>query len=42
MGAKTLCIPLEQPNDPPIVSGETKCISCGSLAKRYTLFGRSY
>ncbi|CAG8718197.1 11004_t:CDS:2 [Funneliformis mosseae] len=42
MGAKTLCIPLEQPSDPPIIPGETKCVSCGGLAKRYTLFGRSY
>ncbi|RGB29022.1 hypothetical protein C1646_657130 [Rhizophagus diaphanus] len=42
MGAKSLCIPLEQPNDPPIVPGETECISCGKLAKRYALFGRSY
>jgi len=42
MGAKSLCIPLEQPNDPPIIPGETKCVSCGTSAKRYALFGRSY
>jgi len=42
MGAKSLCIPFEQPDNPPIVPGETKCVSCGVLAKRYALFGRSY
>ncbi|RIA85828.1 hypothetical protein C1645_797572 [Glomus cerebriforme] len=42
MGAKSLCIPFEQPDDPPIIPGETKCVSCGTLAKRYALFGRSY
>jgi len=42
MGAKSLCIPLEQPDDPPIILGETKCVSCGTSAKRYALFGRSY
>jgi prolyl-tRNA synthetase len=41
MGAKSLCIPLEQPADRPITS-ETKCTSCGKPAKRWTLFGRSY
>ncbi|KAG0019015.1 hypothetical protein BGZ80_006416, partial [Entomortierella chlamydospora] len=42
MGAKSLCIPLEQPQDKPIVAGETKCVSCGKDAKRWALFGRSY
>ncbi|CAJ0858623.1 4172_t:CDS:2 [Entrophospora sp. SA101] len=42
MGAKSLCIPFEQPKDTPIISGETKCVGCGELAKRYALFGRSY
>ncbi|KAI8358284.1 hypothetical protein B0O80DRAFT_277985 [Mortierella sp. GBAus27b] len=42
MGAKSLCIPLEQPKDKPIVAGETKCVSCGKDAKRWALFGRSY
>ncbi|CAG8478454.1 2215_t:CDS:2 [Dentiscutata erythropus] len=42
MGAKSLCIPFEQPTEPAIVPGETKCISCDAFAKRYALFGRSY
>ncbi|ORY00800.1 prolyl-tRNA synthetase [Basidiobolus meristosporus CBS 931.73] len=42
MGAKSLCIPLEQPQDKPIVPGVTKCAACGADAKRWTLFGRSY
>ncbi|KFH72404.1 prolyl-tRNA synthetase [Podila verticillata NRRL 6337] len=42
MGAKSLCIPLDQPQDKPIVAGETKCVSCGKDAKRWALFGRSY
>ncbi|CAG8628420.1 6569_t:CDS:2 [Paraglomus occultum] len=42
MGAKSLCIPFDQPKNPPIVVGETKCVACGSDAKRYCLFGRSY
>ncbi|KAJ2159463.1 hypothetical protein GGF46_003007 [Coemansia sp. RSA 552] len=42
MGAKSLCLPYKQPEDPPIVPGETKCIQCGENAKRYALFGRSY
>ncbi|KAF9911796.1 ribose-phosphate pyrophosphokinase 1 [Linnemannia zychae] len=42
MGAKSLCIPLEQPQDKPIIAGETKCTSCGKDAKRWALFGRSY
>ena len=42
MGAKSLCIPFSQPTENPIVVGTTKCIACDSMAKRYTLFGRSY
>ncbi|KAJ1828303.1 hypothetical protein LPJ73_008591, partial [Coemansia sp. RSA 2703] len=42
MGAKSLCLPFKQPENPAIVPGETKCIQCGENAKRYALFGRSY
>ncbi|KAJ2342620.1 hypothetical protein IWW50_006282, partial [Coemansia erecta] len=42
MGAKSLCLPYKQPENPPIVPGQTKCIQCGENAKRYALFGRSY
>ncbi|KAJ1951657.1 hypothetical protein EC988_003990 [Linderina pennispora] len=42
MGAKSLCLPYNQPAEPPIVPGQTKCIQCGHDAKRYALFGRSY
>ena len=40
MGAKSLCIPFEQPGD----GTKEKCVhpSCGQSAKFYTLFGRSY
>uniref|UniRef100_A0A7E4VYA5 proline--tRNA ligase n=1 Tax=Panagrellus redivivus TaxID=6233 RepID=A0A7E4VYA5_PANRE len=40
MGAKTLCIPLEQPKEPL----PEKCIhpKCGKAAKFFALFGRSY
>lgn len=38
MGAKTLCIPFDQPE---LVEG-TKCVGCGKAAKFHTLFGRSY
>uniref|UniRef100_A0A182SQU0 Bifunctional glutamate/proline--tRNA ligase n=1 Tax=Anopheles maculatus TaxID=74869 RepID=A0A182SQU0_9DIPT len=42
MGAKSLCIPFEQPAtiDPNV----DKCVhpACGRVAKFYTLFGRSY
>lgn len=38
MGAKSLCIPFQQP-----ASAEgKKCIACDRPAKSYTLFGRSY
>jgi len=41
MGAKTLCIPLEQPKE---VQLPEKCINphCGERAKFFALFGRSY
>ncbi|KAI5806720.1 hypothetical protein DFH27DRAFT_479628 [Peziza echinospora] len=43
MGAKSLCIPFEQPEgEHAIKPGETKCPQCGRDAKFYTLFGRSY
>ncbi|KAI9809754.1 MAG: ribose-phosphate pyrophosphokinase 1 [Sarcosagium campestre] len=42
MGAKSLCIPFEQPDG--IVKGETKCTNpnCSNLADKWCLFGRSY
>jgi prolyl-tRNA synthetase len=39
MGAKSLCIPLEQPKEG--VEG-LECIQCGMKAKVWGLFGRSY
>lgn len=42
MGAKTLCIPFNQPTENPIKPGETKCFACNHHAKSYTLWGRSY
>ncbi|KAJ3276423.1 ribose-phosphate pyrophosphokinase 1 [Terramyces sp. JEL0728] len=38
MGAKTLCIPFEQPKDG--VNENTKCFACGQKAVSYTLWGR--
>lgn len=38
MGAKTLCIPLEQPDLPP----GTLCFASGRPAKNWALWGRSY
>jgi prolyl-tRNA synthetase len=38
MGAKSLCIPFEQPGS----CSEKSCVGCGNPAKRWTLFGRSY
>ena len=38
MGAKTLCIPLEQPDLAP----GTKCFVSGKPAKNWALWGRSY
>ncbi|KAH3666409.1 hypothetical protein WICMUC_005677 [Wickerhamomyces mucosus] len=38
MGAKSLCIPFDQPTLKP----DTKCVRCGKEAINYTLFGRSY
>lgn len=42
MGAKSLCIPFEQPEG--IVEGETECTNpnCKNKAKKWVLFGRSY
>ena len=42
MGAKSLCIPLSQPEG--LVKGETKCLglNCSNLADSFCLFGRSY
>ena len=41
-GAKSLAIPFDQSRWDPIIPGKTKCPACGSDAKRWTLFGRSY
>ncbi|KAI9815388.1 MAG: ribose-phosphate pyrophosphokinase 1 [Phylliscum demangeonii] len=43
MGAKSLCIPFEQPV-PAIVPGQTPCTNptCGHKAEAWCLFGRSY
>ncbi len=38
MGAKSLCIPFEQPGK---IEGK-KCVQCQAAAKSYCLFGRSY
>ena len=40
MGAKSLCIPFEQPDG--IVDGETKCLNpnCKNMAEKWCLFGR--
>ncbi len=38
MGAKTLCIPFEQPELPP----GTLCFASGKPAKNWALWGRSY
>lgn len=42
MGAKSLCIPFEQPEG--IIKGETKCTNpnCGLFAEKWCLFGRTY
>jgi prolyl-tRNA synthetase len=43
MGAKSLCIPAEQPSgEDAIKPGETKCVNCGRNAKCWGMFGRSY
>lgn len=39
MGAKSLCIPYEQPSEGV---DNKKCVSCGEAAKHWALFGRSY
>lgn len=41
MGAKSLCIPLEQPESEE-ETRKRKCVSCGEQAQCWTLFGRSY
>ncbi|KAG8836579.1 hypothetical protein FRC18_011088 [Serendipita sp. 400] len=41
-GAKSLAIPFDQSRWDPIEPGKTKCPACGSDAKRWTMFGRSY
>ncbi|ORY85728.1 hypothetical protein BCR37DRAFT_344477 [Protomyces lactucae-debilis] len=41
MGAKSLCIPLEQPESEEETL-KRKCAQCGEQAKCWTLFGRSY
>ncbi|TFY68320.1 hypothetical protein EVG20_g3613 [Dentipellis fragilis] len=41
-GAKSLAIPFDQDRWSKIVPRQTKCPACGSDAKRWTLFGRSY
>ena len=38
MGAKSLCIPFEQP---PLKEGQ-KCVKCDRAAIQYCMFGRSY
>ncbi|XBW37784.1 hypothetical protein QEN19_003364 [Hanseniaspora menglaensis] len=38
MGAKSLCIPFDQPE----LKEGTKCVKCGEKAVNYTMFGRSY
>jgi prolyl-tRNA synthetase len=42
MGAKSLCIPFEQPEG--LIKGETKCVrpGCDKLAEQWVMFGRSY
>lgn len=42
MGAKSLCIPFEQPEG--LSEGETKCVNpkCGKMAECWIMFGRSY
>ena len=43
MGAKSLCIPFDQPQE-GLVKGETKCTNpnCSNKAEEWCLFGRSY
>lgn len=43
-GAKSLCIPFDQSPYPAIEAGVTKCLGfgCKNVAKRWTMFGRSY
>ncbi|EMR11272.1 proline-tRNA ligase [Pneumocystis murina B123] len=42
MGAKSLCIPLEQPSGEYLLKGITRCVACENFATTFALFGRSY
>jgi len=44
MGAKSLCVPFEQPEGKDKLKSDDNCIhpECGQLARSFTLFGRSY
>lgn len=44
MGAKSLCVPFEQPDGNEKLKPEDKCIhpECSQSAGFFTLFGRSY
>lgn len=42
MGAKSLCIPLEQPSDEYFSKGITLCVACRKPAVTFAFFGRSY
>lgn len=44
MGAKSLCIPFEQPKGDEKLENGDQCIhpECKQLAESFTLFGRSY
>ncbi|XP_022182838.1 bifunctional glutamate/proline--tRNA ligase-like [Myzus persicae] len=44
MGAKSLCVPFEQPTGAEILKSNDQCLhpECGQLAGSFTLFGRSY
>ncbi|RPA74531.1 putative prolyl-tRNA synthetase C19C7.06 [Ascobolus immersus RN42] len=42
MGAKSLCIPFDQPSGEDAITENTKCPQCGEKAKEWVLWGRSY
>ena len=44
MGAKSLCVPFEQPKEEEKLKSDGQCIhpECGQPAGSFTLFGRSY
>lgn len=44
MGAKSLCVPFEQPKGDDKLKPNELCLhpACGKPAGSYTLFGRSY